>query len=252
MVMQQVHRLKQNNTDLENDLKLALNHQISNNTPSDEKQAWAREKAVLESQLVDLREKLAGLENTALDSMSRAEELTNDVKQLEDDREILIADRQKYKSRYNEHKKEARRHIQDLTEEIERLSEALENTNTALEHTNTELDETRLMNQKLKKDLDSVKTQKVADASSPSPHDWEQQQAQYEDEIAQREQQVHNLTLERQALQQQYKDAQHKIELLLEQLDDLSTNGHHDVTNHDDDYPRDEKRNSLVGNLAAA
>jgi chromosome segregation ATPase len=250
--MQTVHHLKQNNADLENDLKSALNQQLSSNTLSDEKQAWLREKAVLEAQLIDLREKLAGLENTALDSMSRAEELTNDVKQLEDDRDILIADRQKYKSRYNEHKKEARRHIQDLTEEIERLSEALENTNSALEHTNSELDETRLMNQKLKKDLEAVKPQKLGGgAASPSAHDWEDQRAQYEDEIAERERQVHNLTLERQALQQQYKDAQHKIELLLEQLDEPSHH-HQDTSNNDDGYPRDTKHNSFLEHVAAA
>ncbi|KAI8575472.1 hypothetical protein K450DRAFT_275605 [Umbelopsis ramanniana AG] len=246
LVMQTVHHLKQNNSDLENDLKSALNQQLSSTKLSDEKQTWLREKAVLESQLYDLREKLAGLENTALDSMSRAEELTNDVKQLEDDREILMADRQKYKSRYNEHKKEARRHIQDLTEEIERLSEALENTNSALEHTNTELDETRLMNQKLKKDLETVKPQ----GGASSVHDWEDQRAQYEDEIAQRERQVHNLTLERQALQQQYKDAQHKIELLLEQLDEPSH--HQDTSNNDDGYPRDTKHNSFLEHVAAA
>ncbi|KAG2175818.1 hypothetical protein INT44_000296, partial [Umbelopsis vinacea] len=243
LVMQTVHHLKQNNSDLENDLKSALNQQLSSNTLSEEKQTWLREKAVLESQLIDLREKLAGLENTALDSMSRAEELTHDVKQLEDDREILIADRQKYKTRYNEHKKEARRHIQDLTEEIERLGEALENTNSALEHTNAELDETQLMNQKLKKDLEAIKPQ--------GGHGWEDQRAQYEDEIAQRERQVHNLTLERQALQQQYKDAQHKIELLLEQLDE-PTHHHQDPSNNDDGYPRDTKHNSFLEHVAAA
>lgn len=250
--MQTVHHLKQNNADLENDLKSALNQQLSSSTLSDEKQAWLREKAVLESQLYDLREKLAGLENTALDSMSRAEELTNDVKQLEDDREVLMADRQKYKTRYNEHKKEARRHIQDLTDEIERLSEALENTNSALEHTNAQLDETRLMNQKLKKDLESLKPQKLGGGTtSPAANDWEDQRAEYEDEIAQRERQVHNLTLERQALQQQYKDAQHKIELLLEQLDEPS-NHHQTTANNDDDYPRDTKHNSFLEHVAAA
>lgn len=257
LVMQTVHQLKQINADLDDDLKAALNGQVSNHSIVEQQQAWLGEKAVLESQLVDLREKLAGLENTALDSMSRAEELTNDVKQLEGDREILLADRQKYKSRYNEHKKEARRHIQDLSEEIDRLTDALE-------HTNTELDESHLMNQKLKKDLESIK-QKAAGATSPSSHEWDDERKQYEDEISQREQLVHNLTLERKALQQQYKDAQHKIELLLEQMDDshAQSTSHRDTTHSDDqgynvndDYnhhqQRTAKHNSFMQNIAAA
>ena len=259
LVMQTVHQLKQVNSDLDQDLKSALNGQLSSEGLSEQQQAWLREKAVLESQLMDLREKLAGLENTALDSMSRAEELTNDVKQLEDDREILLADRQKYKSRYNEHKKEARRHIQDLSEEIDRLTDSLERTNT-------ELDESHLMNQKLKKDLESFKQQKTDAASPSSIQDWEEQRKEYEDEISQRERLVHNLTLERQALQQQYKDAQHKIELLLEQMDDSHTSSNihtpnRQLTNSDDeDYTVDDdyhhqrtaKHNSFIEHVAAA
>lgn len=257
--MQTVHQLKQINSDLDQDLKSALNGQLSSEGLSEQQQAWLGEKAVLESQLLDLREKLAGLENTALDSMSRAEELTNDVKQLEDDREILLADRQKYKSRYNEHKKEARRHIQDLSEEIDRLTDALE-------HTNTELDGSHLMNQKLKKDLESLKQQKTDAASPSSTQDWEEQRKEYEDEISQRERLVHNLTLERQALQQQYKDAQHKIELLLEQMDDSHTSSnvhtpHRELTNSDDEgytvnddyhHQRTDKHNSFIEHVAAA
>ncbi|KAM3579513.1 Negative regulator of mitotic exit [Umbelopsis sp. WA50703] len=104
LVMQTVHHLKKINADLDDDLNAVRGDQ-TNDSFAEERQTWLKEKALLESQLIDLKEKLAGLENTALDSMSRAEELSTDVKQLEDDREMLIADRQKYKTRYAEHKR---------------------------------------------------------------------------------------------------------------------------------------------------
>ncbi|KAG2172746.1 hypothetical protein INT43_000093 [Umbelopsis isabellina] len=246
LVMQTVHHLKKINADLDDDLKAVRSDQSNESSAAEQRQAWLDEKALLESQLVDLKEKLAGLENTALDSMSRAEELRNDVKNLEDDREMLIADRQKYKTRYAEHKKEARRHIQDLTEEVDRLTEALE-------HTNTELDEAHLMNQKLKKDLESLKQQ------GSSSHGWEEERARFEDEIAHKERLVHNLQLERQTLHQQYQDSQHKIELLLEQMDD-SHNVHnetrHDIKSADDDFgfdpQRNQKQNAFVEHVATA